>query len=250
MSYTTFKELHEKEQLLILGNVWDAQSAKLAEEAGFKALGSSSHAIANLLGYEDGEEISVDKILFMVEHIVKAVDIPVSVDFEAGYSDNPEKVAQHVKQLADLGVVGINLEDGKVINGERKLQDAQLLVNKIKAIKAKTPEVFINARADTYTTEHPTALEESVTRAKLYEDAGADGIFIPLVEKKEDIEKIVSSTSLPLNVFLTEKLPDLEILGQWGVKRLSHGAKIYEWLVEKNTDVFQYFIHDPQLPKS
>lgn len=250
MSYTKFKQLHQEKSILVLGNVWDAQSAKIAQDAGFKALGSSSHAIANILGYEDGEQISVDEILFMVEHIVKAVDIPVSVDFESGYSDNPEKVAQYVKQLADLGVVGINLEDGKVINGERKLQDAQLLVNKIKAIKAKTPEVFINARADTYTTEHPTALEESVTRAKLYEDAGADGIFIPLVEKKEDIEKIVSSTSLPLNVFLTEKLPDLEILGQWGVKRLSHGAKIYEWLVEKNTDVFQYFIHDPQLPKS
>src|SRR5690606_17938520 len=101
MSYTTFKELHEKKQLLILGNVWDAQSAKLAEEVGFKALGSSSHAIANLLGYEDGEEISVDEILFMVERIVKAVDIPVSVDFEAGYSDDPDTVAKHVQQLAD-----------------------------------------------------------------------------------------------------------------------------------------------------
>src|SRR5690606_5291210 len=114
MSYTKFKQLHQEKSILVLGNVWDAQSAKIAQDAGFKALGSSSHAIANILGYEDGEQISVDKILFMVEHIVKAVDIPVSVDFEAGYSDNPEKVAQHVKQLADLGVVGINLEDGKV----------------------------------------------------------------------------------------------------------------------------------------
>lgn len=249
MSYTTFKELHEKEQLLILGNVWDAQSAKLAEEAGFKALGSSSHAIANLLGYEDGEEISVDEILFMVERIVKAVDIPVSVDFEAGYSDNPEKVAQHVKQLVDLGVVGINLEDGKVIQGERKLQDTQLLVQKIQAIKANTPDIFINARADTYTTKHPQVLEESIERAKAYTAAGADGIFIPLVEEQSDIQKITSATSLPLNIFLTDKLPDVQTLHTWGVKRLSHGAKVYEWLIEKNKEVFNDFIQSPKLPK-
>ncbi|MBD1422098.1 isocitrate lyase/PEP mutase family protein [Sphingobacterium chuzhouense] len=250
MSYTIFKQLHQENQLLVLGNVWDAQSAKIAQDAGFKALGSSSHAIANLLGYEDGEQISVDELLFMVERIVKAVDIPVSVDFEAGYSDDPDTVAKHVQQLADLGVIGINLEDGEVINGERKLQDALLLANKIKAIKATTSEMFINARADTYTTKHPQALEESIKRATLYEEAGADGLFIPLVETKEDIQKIVSSTQLPLNIFLTDNLPDLSTLNQWGVRRLSHGAKIYEWLVEKNKDVFQYFVNDPRLPKS
>lgn len=249
MSYTKFKQLHQENQVLVLGNVWDAQSAKIAQDAGFKALGSSSHAIANLLGYEDGEQISVDEILFMVEHIVNAVDIPVSVDFEAGYSDDPDTVAKHVQQLADLGVAGINLEDGKVIDGKRKLLDASLLADKIKAIKAQVPELFINARADTYTTEHAQALEESITRASLYEKAGADGIFIPLVETKEDMQKIVSSTQLPLNVFLTDTLPDLTTLHQWGVKRLSHGAKIYEWLVEKNIDVFQYFVNDPRLPK-
>lgn len=250
MSYTTFKQLHQENQILVLGNVWDAQSAKNAEDAGFKALGSSSHAIANLLGYEDGEQIPVDELFFMVKKIVETVDIPVSVDFEAGYSDDPATVAKHVQHLAELGVVGINLEDGKVIDGERQLQDAQLLADKIKAIKDKTPEMFINARADTYTTEHPQALEESIKRATAYEKAGADGIFIPLVETKDDIQKIVSATSLPLNIFLTDKLPDLGTLNQWGVKRLSHGAKIYEWLVEKNLDVFQYFVNDPKLPQS
>jgi 2-methylisocitrate lyase-like PEP mutase family enzyme len=82
--YTNFKKLHTQPDLLILGNVWDAQSAKIAQEAGFKALGSSSHAIANAMGYEDGEQITVDELLFVVERIVKAVDIPVSVDFESG----------------------------------------------------------------------------------------------------------------------------------------------------------------------
>ncbi|PRD57199.1 isocitrate lyase/PEP mutase family protein [Sphingobacterium gobiense] len=250
MSQTIFKQLHQEKSILILGNVWDAQSAKVAQDAGFTALGSSSHAIANLLGYEDGEQISIDEILFMVERIVKAVDIPVSVDFEAGYADDPDTVAEHVQQLADIGVVGINLEDGKVISGKRKLLDAPLLADKIRAIKAATPDIFINARADTYTTEHPQALEESIRRAALYQEAGADGLFIPLVETKEDIEKLVASTQLPLNVFLSDKLPDLETLHQWGVKRLSHGAKIYEWLVAKNAEVFRYFVNEPRLPSS
>src|SRR5690606_24278127 len=115
MSFHKFKDLHQEDGLLILGNVWDAQSAKIAEEAGFKALGTSSHAIANAMGYEAGQNITVEEVLFVVERIIKKVNIPVSVDFEAGYSDNPQVVAQNVKRLSDIGVVGINLEGGIVL---------------------------------------------------------------------------------------------------------------------------------------
>src|SRR5690606_8212234 len=194
-------------------------------------------------------DVCSSDLFFMVERIVKAVGIPVSVDFEAGYSNGPEIVTDHVQQLKDLGIVGINLEDGKVVNGKRKLQDAHSLANKIKAIKAHVPEMFINARADTYTTDHPQALEESIARASLYEKAGADGLSIPLVETKDDIQKIVSSTSLPHNDILTDNLPDFPTVQQWGVRLPRHGAKIYEWLVEKNTDKFQYFVKDPRLTK-
>ena len=248
MSYSKFKTLHQQESPLVLGNIWDAQSAKLAEEAGFKALGSSSHAMANLLGYADGEQISVDEILFMVERIIKVVNIPVSVDFEAGYSDNPEEVAKNVKRLTDIGVVGINLEDGKVIQGERKIQPAQLLADKIKAIKADNQNIFINARADTYTTKHENALEESISRAKIYEAAGADGIFIPLAESESDIQQIVDASNLPLNLFLTPKIGSVESLAKLGVKRISLGAKIYEWLIEKNTKAFEDYLKNPKLP--
>jgi len=247
--YTNFKKLHTQPDLLILGNVWDANSAKIAQEAGFKALGSSSHAIANAMGYEDGEQITVDELLFIVERIVKAVDIPVSVDFESGYSDNPDKVAQNVKRLADLGVVGINLEDGQVKNGKRILGDAELLQQKIQAIKAETKEIFINARTDSYTTKHKSPLEEAINRAKIYTNAGADGLFVPLIESVDDIESLLKQTSLPLNVFLTENLPSVERLTELGVKRLSHGAKIYEWLVQQNTTLFKDFFKNPKLPK-
>lgn len=249
MSYSKFKKLHQQEQPLILGNVWDPQSAKIAEDAGFQALGTSSHAIANLLGYDDGEKISVDEILFMVERIVKAVKIPVSVDFEAGYSSSAIEVADNVQRLVNIGVVGINLEDGKVIKGQRKMIDAQAHADKIKAIKALHKNIFINARIDTYTTKFDKALEESIRRAKIYEEAGADGLFIPLAETTADIKAIVESTKLPLNLFLTEKLPSIKDLGSLGVKRLSHGAKIYEWLVAKNTSAFKDYLKNPKLPQ-
>ena len=249
MKYTNFKKLHTQPELLILGNIWDAQSAKIAQDAGFKALGSSSHAIANAMGYADGEQITVDEILFVVERIVKAVDIPVSVDFESGYSDNPDEVAKNVKRLVDIGVVGINLEDGKVQDGKRVLGDDKLHKQKIEAIKSLSKNIFINARTDTYTTKHNSALEESIKRIQLYSKAGADGSFVPLIETEDDIKAFLEATSLPLNVFQTPNLPSLDKLNKLGVKRLSHGAKIYEWLIKQNTKIFQDFINNPKLPK-
>ena len=248
MSYSNFKKLHQQDKALILGNVWDAQSAKLAENAGFQALGSSSHAIANLLGYEDGEQISVDELLFMVERIVKVVKIPVSVDFEAGYSDKPEVVAQNVKKLIDLGVAGINLEDGKVVKGVRKLSKSAILADKIQAIKAENKNIFINARIDTYTTKQENALEESIKRAEIYQKAGADGLFIPLLEKTSDIKTMLRATSLPINLFLTPKLK-YEAISKLGIKRLSCGAKVFEWLVAQNGKTFSEYLKNPKLPK-
>jgi len=235
-----FRKLHQQPSPLVLGNVWDAHSAKLAEKAGFKALGSSSHAIAFALGYEDGEKISFEELFFMINRIVKSVKIPVSVDFEAGYSSDPEQVADYVKQLTDIGVAGINLEDGVVKDGKRVLEDAEGLVSKIKAIKAKT-DIFINTRADTFTTKHENALEEAIKRSNLYIAAGADGVFVPLLESTEDITAFLEKVKAPLNVFTTPKLPDYDTLGKLGVKRISHGAKQYDQLMKISEGIFTDF---------
>ena len=236
-----FKALHQKSEPLLIANVWNAHSASLAEQAGFAAVATSSHAIANALGHEDGEEMSVQELLFIVKRIKSAVRIPVSVDFEAGYSNDPMEVAEYVKQLSDLGVAGINLEDGTVQNGKRLLGDADLLTEKIRVIKS-TMDIFINARVDTFTTKHPNALEESIRRAQLYQAAGADGIFVPLIEQETDIKAFVEKVSLPLNVFTTPSLPDYARLAALGVKRISHGAKQYEQLMKKSEEIFvNYF---------
>lgn len=240
-TFNIFKALHQNEEPLLLANVWDAHSAKLAQQAGYKALGSSSHAIANSLGFEDGENISFEQLYFVVKRIKNVVQIPLSVDFEAGYSDNPEEVAQYVKQLADIGIAGINLEDGIVKDGKRILGNPESLVEKIRAIKA-TSTIFINARIDTYTTKHPDSLNESIARANLYKTAGADGVFVPLIQKDTDILNFITRVDLPLNVFATPQLPNYESLQKLGVKRISHGAKQYELLMKKSEEIFKDFI--------
>lgn len=236
-----FRALHKSKEPLLLGNVWDAHSAVLAEKAGYKALGTSSHAIAFAMGYKDGEEISFEELLFVVERIIRAVKIPVSVDFEAGYSANPNEVANFVRELTEVGAVGINIEDGIVKNGKRELEDYEILVEKIRTIKNKT-DIFINARADTYTTKHPQALETSINRALLYKEAGADGIFVPLIETEADLETFIKEVDVPLNVFTTPNLPDYEKLRELGVKRISHGAKQYDKLMKKSEEIFNDFI--------
>jgi 2-methylisocitrate lyase-like PEP mutase family enzyme len=242
-----FKELHAQKTPLVLGNVWDAHTAKLAEEAGFKALGSSSHAIAFAMGYADGEEIRPEELFFVIERIAKIAQIPLSVDFEAGYSDDPKTVAAYVSTLADMGVVGINLEDGNVKDGKRLLGESAVLADKISAIKDKT-SIFVNARTDTYVTKHANALEETVNRAKLYAAAGADGIFVPKMEKAEEIKQFVQTISLPLNLFYSPALPDVERLGSMGVKRLSHGALLYDVVMQQVAQYFKQFKNKGVLP--
>ncbi len=242
-----FTALHTEEEPLLLGNVWDAHTAKLAENAGFKALGSSSHAIANVLGYEDGEQISFEELLFMIKRIVAVASVPVSVDFESGYSDDPRQVAQYVKQLSDMGIAGINLEDSVVKDGKRVLGDPALLAEKIRAIQSAT-DIFINARTDTFTTKHPEALEESITRSMIYEEAGANGIFVPLLESASDISIFTQRVRLPLNVFITPALPAYADLQRLGVKRISHGAKYYERLMNEAAEGLSRFYNGRSYP--
>ena len=115
-----FKKLHEQNQPLLLANVWDVSSAKCAEQAGYKAIGTSSAAIAQVLGYDDGEQMPFSELVFMVKRIAAVTSLPLTVDIEAGYSRDPKAIAEHIKLLNQFGVVGVNIEDS-VVDGERVL---------------------------------------------------------------------------------------------------------------------------------
>lgn len=243
MSVEKFKALHHGSQPFLVANTYDAISAKAAEKSGFEAMATSSHAIANILGYEDGEVIPFSEMFFMIEKTTKASSMLVSCDIESGYSDDPQEVANNVKQLVDIGVVGINLEDGLTKGKDRVLGDASILAEKIKTIKSELKkegkDIFINARIDTYTTKHPNALEESLQRIKIYEEAGADGFFIPLINEEKDIKAVFDTTKLPLNAFLKEGLKSYEEYAKLGVHRVSSGNGIHAVVTKATEQAFE-----------
>ena len=235
-----FKNLHQQKEPLLLANVWDVASAQIAEKLNFKAIGTSSSAISNSLGYQDGEEMSFKELAFVVKRISAKVKIPLSVDLEAGYSRDPIIIAAHIKQLAQLGVVGINLEDS-IVKDVRVLLPAEEFsktISEIKNILEKEGiNIFLNIRTDTFLLNHHDPVAETIRRIRLYEKAGANGIFVPCITHEDDIKSIVENTPLPINVMCMPNLPDFSTLQELGVKRISMGNFLYDQMnvfLEKN----------------
>ncbi|TQV88823.1 isocitrate lyase/PEP mutase family protein [Aliikangiella coralliicola] len=227
-----FRDLHHQNSPLILCNAWDVASANIAEELGFKAIGTSSAAIASVLGYPDGESISFSELRHFVERIVKNINLPLTVDIESGFSDDPLSVVKNIKLLADMGVVGVNIEDSVVKAEERKLVNAETFSKTISKIREQLEhhqiDIFLNVRTDVFLLGQSNPVNETNKRVDLYSNAGADGIFIPCIEKEDDIEKVVSNTRLPVNVMCMPNLPSFKRLQELGVKRVSMGNFLFE----------------------
>lgn len=236
MTTNEFKKLHQKSEMLHIGNVWDVQSALIMEKVGYKVIGTSSLAIANSLGYEDGEEMSFDELYQICKQIISKVKIPLSVDIEGGYSRDIKKIVQNIVSFYEIGVVGINIEDSVVENGKRKILPKEEFAKLLKEIKLnlenKNIEIFINVRTDNFIMGLDNPLEDTIQRVKLYENNGADGIFIPCIVDIKDIKKIVSTTNLPINIMTMPTLDSFSTLQNAGVKRVSQGPFIYNNLME------------------
>lgn len=228
-----FRSLHQENSPLLICNVWDAASAKMASKLQFKAIATSSSAIASMLGYTDGEQMSFTELVYIVKRILASTTLPLSVDLEAGYSKDPIKIAEHIKILSDLGVVGINIEDS-FINDKRMLSSANDFAKKLSVIKKELiknqVDLFINVRTDPFLLGLENALEETISRITLYESIDVDGIFVPCIEKQQDIITVVHNTQLPVNVMCMPNLPDFDFLEKSGVKRISMGNFIFDQL--------------------
>lgn len=221
-----FRQLHAG-GLLQLANAWDAGSARLIESLGAPAIATTSAGVAWAHGYADGDHLPVPRLLAAVADIRRIIDVPLSVDVEGGYSDEPDRVADTVVQLAQAGVSGINLEDGS--------GDPELLCAKIAAIKRACAQagadVFINARTDVYLRQLAPSgeqVEATLQRAALYRAAGADGLFVPGVTDAGQIRALAAQAQLPLNVMLRAGLPAPQELAALGVRRLSAGSDLAE----------------------
>lgn len=242
-----FKDLHNQENPLLIANVWDVPSTKIAEKLNFKAVGTSSSAIASLLGYNDGEELSFYELEYIVKRIIENTNLPVSVDLESGYSRNPKEIVSHIKRLTDLGVVGINIEDSIVEDTKRLLLDANKFSNTLleinQLLQKENISIFINVRTDTFLLDIENPIKEAKNRIKLYEKSGANGIFVPCIEKESDIKEIVNCTKLPINVMCMPNLPNFNTLNSLGIRRISMGNFIFDKMYQQFEKTTEEIVH-------
>lgn len=225
-----FRQLHDAPQPLVLANVWDVASARIVEQAGAPAIGTTSAGMAWSLGYADGEQLPVTDLLDACRRICRAVSVPVTVDIEHGYGHDANDVGGLVGALIELGVVGINIEDG-IDPGTGTLRASHALVERIAAARAVAHHcdlaLFINARIDTYIALEPgeARLNETLQRALAYVDAGADGIFVPGLADAQEIARLASQLPVPLNVYTGYAgAPSVAALRQLGARRISLGC--------------------------
>ena len=224
----TFHSLHRKGDPLILFNAWDVATAEAIAKAS-PAVATSSAAVASALGYADGEDVPLDTVTGLVARMTAAVSVPVSIDLEAGYGDTPEGAAESATKILKAGAIGINIEDG-LFGGKRQLVSPDRHAAKIKAVRHTAEKLgirlFINARTDPFLRKFGSpdeCLNEAAKRAKAYADAGADGIFVPGLTDLVLVEKFAQLTPLPVNIMVTQGVPEIPDLARAGVRRVSLG---------------------------
>lgn len=221
-NYEKFLQLHHQEKPFIIANAWNVKSAQIIENNGYDAIATSSGAIADSLGYADGQNIPFSELLYVVQRITSCTKIPLSVDLERGYTDDLAELNDNVQKLIDTGVVGINLEDA---------QGEEIYLKKLNSIKnyltKNNQKLFINARTDGFLQKLESPLELTLKRAKLYEDAGANGLFVTAVQDIAIVKEITSSVTLPVNVVGVPKLSSIEALTKCGVRRISMAVFLY-----------------------
>ncbi|WP_370617850.1 isocitrate lyase/PEP mutase family protein [Mumia sp. Pv 4-285] len=217
--------LHHASEPLVLPNVWDGGSARIAEGVGFPALATTSAGIAFSHGVPDGT-LGREPILERVAQIVAATGLPVTADIESGYGPTPDDVSETVARAASAGAVGVNLEDADASG----LMGAPRATERIRAARQTAPAgtMVINARTDVYLAGAADPFDETVRRAVAFLDAGADCVFVPGVGDAETIGRLVAEIPGPLNVVagLTSSMPTVEELGRLGVARVSVGGSL------------------------
>jgi len=219
----TFHALHRQPQPLVLTNAWDAGSARLIASQGAPAIATTSAGVAWSLGYRDGDVLPLDEHMACVRRIHRVIGVPLSVDIESGYSEDPAAVGAAVARFLDAGAVGINLQDGSA--------PPELLCRKIGAARAAAARagvnLYINIRCDVFARQLAPAGEqvaETLRRARLYREAGADGLFPLAVTDPADIAALAAGTDLLLNVIAWPGLPPVAELAALGVRRVSTGS--------------------------
>ena len=245
----TLLELHHRDRPVVLPTVWDAWSASLVAKAGFEAMTIGSHPVSDSLGYSDGEGLPFELLMEATARITGAVEVPVSVDVESGYGQQP---AALVAAVLEAGAVGINVEDTVHQTGTRRSPEEHR--DYIAAIRSAADDagvhLVINGRTDGFISDAGEAerLDDVLTRLRLIESAGADSLYPVKVPSREALERILAEVSTPVNVTahpVNGAVPDglgLDELAQLGVKRVSFGPLLQAVLSEKTGGLLEGWV--------
>jgi 2-methylisocitrate lyase-like PEP mutase family enzyme len=225
-----FRELNRKGGLL-LPNAWDAASARIFENAGFPAIGTTSAGIAYSRGRRDGQQIDRDTMAREIAVIANAVQVPATADIEAGYGDRPADVAETVEAALEAGAVGVNLEDNTQGARQESLYRIDEQAARIAATRAAADRrgiaLVINARTDTFLAEVGADAEErraaTIERGRAYLKAGADLVFVPLVVDPALVRRLADALDGRISLMTLPDAPSAATLFAAGAKRISIG---------------------------
>jgi 2-methylisocitrate lyase-like PEP mutase family enzyme len=224
----TFRELH-KSGCFVIPNPWNVGSARYLQGLGFKAIATTSSGHAHSQGYADGAQ-SRDEVLAHFKEIAAAADIPLNADFENGFADDPDTVAENVTRCIATGVAGLSIEDSPQ-SSVPPLYDFDLALARVKAARAAIDkaggDVVFTARTEGFIRGRPD-LDETIRRLKAFADAGADCLYSPGIKTREQIEATVKAVGGRAINFLNHSAFGFTVsdLGAMGVRRISVGGTL------------------------
>jgi len=236
--FEDFAKLHVAGDPVVLFNAWDAGSAAAIAKSGAKAIATGSASVAMANGFGDGQEVPIELALANAERIARAIDLPLTVDFEGGYATDAEGLTANGRRLAETGAIGCNFED-QVVGTDRFYEIADQ-VARIGALRAGVGnDFFINARTDLFlkapAEAHDAALaDQAIERGNAYAAGGANGYFIPGLADLSMVERICRAVDLPVNAMHLPNGPSRSEWASAGIARVSHGPfpfmAMQEWL--------------------
>lgn len=226
-----FLRLHRPGTPLLLANAWDQGSARLLASLGVKALATTSAGHAGTLGRLDGT-VSRDEALAHAQAIAEATLLPVSADFENGFSDDPQGVADTVEMAAQRGLAGVSIEDYSR-GDDARIYDCDVAVARVRAAAevARRHDIVLTARAENHLHGRQD-LDDTIARLRAFQDVGADVLYAPGLVELADIERLVRSVDRPVNVLCRPKGPSVAQLAALGVARISVGSAFFLVAVE------------------
>jgi 2-methylisocitrate lyase-like PEP mutase family enzyme len=221
---TRFRALHEREQLFVMPNPWDVGSARLLESAGFEALATTSAGFAWSLGKLD-QSVSRDELVAHVATLAAATDLPLNVDSERCYPDDPGGVSRTVDLLAEAGAAGFSIEDYNPSSGgiDEVALAAERVAEAAEASRRQNGPLVLTGRAENHI-RGVDDLDDTIARLIAYRDAGADAVYAPGLIDLEQIASVVEAVRIPLNVLALSSGPSLAELAAAGVRRVSTGS--------------------------